>query len=131
MIRAPGPIRSSMGSVMKTLPRIASFLCVLLLATAAHAGGGTLGFTVDFSADRTLLDAKLKQVRVTDVAPASPAERAGMKKGDLLDRLDGRPLAGSSARRFFDAMGRIEPGQKVVLVVLRDGKPVTLTLVAR
>lgn len=116
---------------MRALPRIAAFLLVLLLAAPAHAGGGKLGFTVDFTADRTMLDAKLKEVRVTDVAPASPAERAGMKKGDVLDRLDGQPLAGSSARKFFDAMGRIEPGQKVVLVVLREGKPVPLTLVAQ
>lgn len=108
--------------------RIFAILLVLLLAGPVHARGGKLGFTVDFSADRTMLDATLKQVVVTGVAPASPAERAGMKTGDVLDRLDGKPLAGSSARWFFDAMGKVDPGQKVVLVVLRDGRPVVLTL---
>lgn len=67
---------------------------------------------------------------MTEVAPASAAARAGMKPGDVLDRFDGRPVAGSAAREFFEAM-KVEAGEKRVLVVLRDGKPVSLTLVAQ
>lgn len=116
---------------MNATPRIAVFLlAAFFFSLAAHAAQGRLGFTVDFSADRKLLDADLKRIVVTRVAPASPAERAGMQAGDVLDQFNGKPLAGSSARKFFDAVGRIKPGDKVALVVLRGDKPVPLTLVA-
>lgn len=115
---------------MHTPSRVAAFLFAVFLAFAAHAADGKLGFTVDAKFDRKLLDADIKQIVVTQVAAASPAERAGMRVGDVLDKLDGQPLVGSSARRFFGTLGKIKPGDTVALVVLRAGKPVPLTLVA-
>lgn len=110
--------------------RIAAALLALLLAFSAHAAPGKLGFTVDAKFDRKGLDADIKQVVVKSVAPASPAERAGTKAGDVLQQLNGTVLVGSSARRFFATMGRVQPGDKIALVVLRDGKAVALNLVA-
>lgn len=103
-----------------------------LLGTAlhAHARDGTLGFTVDLAADEAGPEPTIKEVIVTGVAPASAAARAGMKTGDVLDRFGGKPVAGSAAREFFEAM-QVEAGETLVLVVLRDGKPVSLTLVAQ
>jgi S1-C subfamily serine protease len=115
---------------MRSLLRPAAVLLVLLLAFSAHAAQGKLGFTVDAKFDRKLVDADIKEVVVTNVAAASAAERAGMKTGDVLQQLNGAPLVGSSARRFFAAMGKVKPGDKVALVVLRAGKPIALTLVA-
>ena len=115
---------------MSSALRIAAFLLATLLAFSVHAAQGKLGFTVDATFDRKVLDADIKQVVVTQVAPASPAQRAGLQVGDVLEQLNGKPLMGSSARTFFGAMGDIEPGDKVALVVRRAGKPVTLVLVA-
>ncbi|WP_158497813.1 PDZ domain-containing protein [Pseudoxanthomonas suwonensis] len=67
---------------------------------------------------------------MTDVASASPAERAGMRVGDVVERLNGEPVAGSSGRKFFAAMGKVKPGDRLDLVVLRGEEPVPLTLVA-
>lgn len=115
---------------MRSLLRPAAVLLAFLLAFSAHAAQGKLGFTVDAKFDRKLVDADIKEVVVTNVAAASAAERAGMKTGDVLQQLNGAPLVGSSARRFFAAMGKVKPGDKVALVVLRAGKPIALTLVA-
>lgn len=115
---------------MRPILRLTAFFLALLLAMSAHAAQGKLGFTVDAKFDRKVLDADIKEVVVTHVAPASAAERAGMKTGDVLQQLNGKPLVGSSARRFFDTMGKVKPGDKVALVVLRAGKPVALVLVA-
>jgi S1-C subfamily serine protease len=110
--------------------RITAFFLTLLLAFSAHAAPGKLGFTVDAKFDRKGLDADIKEVVVKSVAPASAAERAGMKTGDVLQQLNGKPLVGSSARAFFATIGKVKPGDRVVLVVLRAGKPIALTLVA-
>ena len=115
---------------MPSQPRIAVFLLAALLAFSAHAAQGKLGFTVDAKFDRKVLDADIKQVVVTQVAPGSPAQRTGLQVGDVLEQLNGKPLVGSSARKIFGTMGDIEPGDRVALVVRRAGKPVTLVLVA-
>lgn len=97
---------------------------------AGASARGKLGFTVEVTADRSLLDARLQRIVVTGVASASPAERAGMKVGDVLDRLNGEPVVGGSGRKFFAAMGKVKPGDRLDLVVLRGDRPVPLTLVA-
>ncbi|MBA3928029.1 S1-C subfamily serine protease [Pseudoxanthomonas japonensis] len=110
--------------------RLIAVLLASLLAFSAHAAQGKLGFTVDAKFDRKMLDADIRQVVVKVVAPASPAARAGLQVGDVVQQLNGKPLVGSSARTFFGDMGRVKPGDRVALVVLRAGKPVALVLVA-
>lgn len=110
--------------------RLIAVLLAILLAFSAHAAQGKLGFTVDAKFDRKMLDADIRQVVVKVVAPASPAARAGLQVGDVVQQLNGKPLVGSSARTFFGDMGRVKPGDRVALVVLRAGKPVALVLVA-
>lgn len=118
------------GDTVRSILRATALVVALLIAFSAHAAQGKLGFTVDAKFDRKVLDADIKQVVVKSVAPASPAERAGMKAGDVLQQINGTPLVGSSARRFFGTMGKVQPGDKIALVVLRDGKAVALNLVA-
>ncbi|HEY1034080.1 MAG TPA: hypothetical protein VGE09_03760 [Pseudoxanthomonas sp.] len=71
--------RVASGRLARTAP--ASRIVVLVLATlltfSAHAAQGKLGFTVDAKFDRKVLEADIKQVVVTQVAPGSPAQRAG------------------------------------------------------
>lgn len=63
---------------------------------------------------------------VTAVAPGSPAERAGIRAGDLLLDWGGRPLR---ARRDLAAAGYLlRPGDAVAVALLRDGRPHTLEL---
>lgn len=58
------------------------------------------------------------------VADDSPAARAGVKPGDLVLNVNGRPIARSQA--FDEACERLHPGDEMVLVVKRDEKLVTL-----
>lgn len=61
-------------------------------------------------------------VTLLRVVPGSPAERAGLKAGDILMTLDGKPVhqLGSLA----DAIGSMKPGSQVTLGVSRGGKTV-------
>jgi len=60
-------------------------------------------------------------VRLTAVAPQSPAERAGLKPNvDVIAAVDGRPIDGPET--LAAAIGQHAPGDTVKLLVLGDGK---------
>ncbi len=58
---------------------------------------------------------------VTQVAPHSPAAKAGLKTGDVVVKVDGSPV--QSAADLRNTVGLMRIGQTVALDVLRDGKP--------
>ncbi|MCB9779386.1 MAG: PDZ domain-containing protein [Alphaproteobacteria bacterium] len=63
-------------------------------------------------------------VRVTAVAPDGPAGRAGLTRGDLLESVDGQPIADSTdVGRLLDAAART-----VALGIRREGAEQTLTI---
>jgi serine protease Do len=57
---------------------------------------------------------------VSDVSEDSPAAKAGLKSGDIVLQLNGKPIADSRRLRF--AVAETRPGTDVDLRVLRDGK---------
>jgi serine protease Do len=56
---------------------------------------------------------------VTAVGKGSPAERAGLRRSDLVTRLDGHKI--QSARDFYAIVEASTPGQDLVVEILRDG----------
>lgn len=64
-------------------------------------------------------------------APAGyPAHAAGLKGGDLLISILGKPVAGASREQVERWIESIKVGQEVVLEVLRDGERRLLTIKA-
>ncbi len=63
---------------------------------------------------------------VEDVTPGSPAARAGLKAGDVIRSLDGRPVA--SKDELTSAIASRDPGTVVHVGILRDGKSETVTV---
>ena len=63
---------------------------------------------------------------VAQVSPNSPASRAGLRNGDVIDRLNGEKLGNGSALQV--AIADTTPGTRVKLGVLRDGHPETIDL---
>ena len=70
-------------------------------------------------------------VKFSDVSPASPAAKAGLKAGDIMVQFDGKPI--QNLYDFTYALRAKNPGDVVRVKVLRDGKPleVTVTLAQR
>jgi len=70
-------------------------------------------------------------VRITGTTPGSPAEKAGLKEGDVIVRI-GETAIGTM-RDFSETLKSLAPGDKVAVTVTRDGKSMTVdaTLVAR
>lgn len=65
-------------------------------------------------------------LNVDKVGRESPAEKAGLKKGDVLLKMDGVDL--TTKEQFQDLLKEKAPDDRVALELLRDGKTETLTL---
>ncbi len=63
---------------------------------------------------------------VSQVMPGSAAAKAGIKAGDVITSLNGKAISSFAALRA--QVGTMPIGSKVELGLLRDGKPVTVTV---
>jgi regulator of sigma E protease len=68
------------------------------------------------------------RVLITQTSPGSPAELSGMKGGDILQSVSGKPIQSmSSASETI----RQHLGEETTIVVLRNGKPVSIQVTPR
>ena len=84
---------------------------------------GYLGVTIYPVTDDyvKLLNLKSKEGAVVNtVEPGTPAEKAGLKPYDVIVALNGEPIKDNVDVRF--KIADIEPGKKVELTIIRDGK---------
>ncbi len=112
-------------------------------------GNQGIGFAVPISVARNVMDQILKNGRVTraylgvvaqevtpaiarafhdpevrgalvgDVSPNSPAQKAGLQKGDIITEINGKPVNDGAQLRMNISL--MEPGSTVGVKVLRDG----------
>jgi hypothetical protein len=76
-----------------------------------------LGSMPDYGAD-------VKGVKLAGVTDGSPAEKAGLKRGDVVVGFGGSAIA--TIYDYTQAISHYKPGDAVDIKVERDGKPVTL-----
>ena len=65
-------------------------------------------------------------VIVAQVLPAGPAERSGLRAGDVITAMDAKPF--DSSDRFTIAILSYPPGATVNLDVIRDGRPAQIAV---
>ena len=72
--------------------------------------------------------AKAEGALISDLTPNSPAERAGLKAGDIVTKVDDRSVLDSRALQLM--IGEMVPGRTIRLTVVRDGneRPYSITL---
>jgi tetratricopeptide (TPR) repeat protein len=63
---------------------------------------------------------------VETVAPESPAEKAGLKEGDIIVEFDGKKI--DSREDLLDTLSKKSPGDKVVLKLKRGTEDIELTV---
>jgi hypothetical protein len=70
-------------------------------------------------------------VRLSGVIEASPAERAGLRGGDVIVGVDDREIG--DVQSYADALRAVDPEDRITIRFLRDGEPrsVTARVVAR
>jgi serine protease Do len=65
-------------------------------------------------------------VVITRVDPNTPAEKAGLKEGDVVTKVNGEPVQDTAAMRL--KIASMAPGTSVNLHVIRSGKPMDLAV---
>lgn len=101
---------------------------VAQLKSDGHVARGYLG-VVTQDITRDLAEAyglpKPAGALVAKVLPGTPAEKAGLKEGDVITRFNGREIGLSS--ELPQMIGRAKVGDKLPLDVIREGKAQTLS----
>ncbi|HMK23247.1 MAG TPA: M28 family peptidase [Terriglobales bacterium] len=95
-----------------------TFIAVVEDKPLAGAGGGYgpyFGSIPDFGQVEN-------GVKFSDVKPGSPAQKAGLKAGDILVQFGDKPI--KNLYDFTDALRRSKVGDVVEVTVMRDGQPV-------
>ena len=63
---------------------------------------------------------------LSDIEPGGAAEKAGLKRGDIVTGMNGKPV--DSARQFRLSVSLTPPDTGVKLNVIRDGNPTEVTV---
>ena len=90
-------------------------------AAVAQRGGGSqvyLGSIPDMAAGDT------PGLRLTGVRAGSPADSAGLKAGDVVVELAGKPV--TDLQSYSDALYANKPGDEITVVVVRNGQRLTV-----
>ncbi|MDO9588092.1 MAG: trypsin-like peptidase domain-containing protein [Brevundimonas sp.] len=109
--------------------RILMYVVAQLRETGEVRRGATGAIFGSLNAERSR-DFGLGIVRgavIEDVAPGSSAEAAGLRRGDVVTRIQNRPV--SNAGTVAATVGIAEPGARVEMVYLRDGREGRTTVV--
>lgn len=72
------------------------------------------------------LGADQKGVLVAEVLDGGPADKGGLKDGDIIMAFDGQPV--KDVKSLLQMVGRSEVGRKVPVVVFRDKRSLALTV---
>ena len=83
-----------------------------------YLGVGPQDVTADIAASLGLRD--VRGVIVRTVQPGAAAERAGLRRGDIIVALNGQPVVDSNS--FRNRIAATQPGTEVTLTVSRDGR---------
>lgn len=88
------------------------------------AGSGkraSLGAIPDYSQG----DDATEGMRIGGIVPGSPADKAGLKEGDLVVNFNGAKIA--NMIEYSNALAKAKPGQTINVKFLRQGKPLEIT----
>jgi carboxyl-terminal processing protease len=86
---------------------------------------GSFGFSVDVEGEGFFLDPTLKAVTIKSVVPGRPAAEAGIKPGDQVVEVEGRPVVGAKARDLQPLLKK-NAGETLSLRLRRPGGVVYL-----
>jgi C-terminal processing protease CtpA/Prc len=77
----------------------------------------TMGVMPDYAAD-------VKGMRIDGVTKGKPAEKAGLKQGDIITKIGDYPIA--DVYQYMDALGKFKKGESTKITIVRANKELIL-----
>jgi Zn-dependent M28 family amino/carboxypeptidase len=109
---------ADIAAVLARRPARLTFVEVARPAPMAGGYGAYLGSQPDMSSSPG-------GVRLTGVTAGSPADKAGIKAGDIITKIGDHVVA--NLYDMTDALRSFKPGDTVTIIVLREGQPVSVS----
>jgi hypothetical protein len=118
------------------MARIADYLELLLLditrrperpafvRLAEPRRSSRMGFSVYLGTQPDYSSSSQDGLKIDAVSPGSPAEKAGLKGGDVITGFAGKPIG--TINDYMESLRQHKPGDTVEIRIKRDGKAVTL-----
>ncbi len=118
-------VKEAVNYLLEREPPLTSQLAGTATPTTAPSGSGrrVLFGTVP------AFDYQGKGVKIESLVTDSPAAQAGLKPGDVLVRIDDKPI--EDLRAFSDILKTLKPEQQVKAVVQRNGRETTVSVTVR
>jgi len=97
------------------------------LINTGHVARGFLGVQLqELNPDLAEQFGSSSGALISDVRAGTPAEKAGVKSGDIITKMDGKTVVDFQQLRL--AISELPPGTAVTLDYIRDGKPGTVKI---
>jgi aminopeptidase YwaD len=88
---------------------------------SSRSGGDSRGFSVTMGIIPDFGESTSNGLKISGIRPNGPAEKAGLKAGDILTKLGGKGILG--IYDYMGILGELKAGQEVEVEYLRDGAP--------
>ena len=95
--------------------------------TTRQSASASAGMSVTMGVMPDYADEAKAGMKITGVRDGGPAAKAGLKGGDTIVRLGGKPI--STIYDYMESLKRFKPGDKTDVVVVRDGTEIKIQVV--
>jgi len=95
-------------------------------AASRSGGGDSRGFSVTLGIVPDVAESSTG-MKISGIRPNGPAEKAGMKTGDIIMSMAGKKVL--NVYDYMGMLGELKAGDSVEIEIERDGKPLKLTAV--
>ncbi|AMV36723.1 M20/M25/M40 family metallo-hydrolase [Planctomyces sp. SH-PL62] len=92
--------------------------------SASPSQSASTGMSVTLGVMPDYADEGKAGMKLSDVREGGPAAKAGLKGGDVIIGIGGKPIG--TIYDYMESLGRYKPGDAVDVLIKRDGKDVTL-----
>jgi len=92
----------------------------------AESASASVNMTVSLGVMPDYADEAKAGMKISDVRAGGPADKGGLKGGDTIVGLGGKPIG--TIYDYMESLSGYKPGEKVEVVVKRDGKEVKLNV---
>src|SRR5258706_15517526 len=116
---------SALGRSQGNIEPVQDFIQTDAAINPGNSGGATIGpLTPELAQQFKVPDTS--GALIEDVGPGGPAERAGLKPGDVIRKFNGRTVNESSD--LLAMIASTNPGTPATLEILRNGQPQTVNV---